>query len=248
MSDVDPGALGGQTQEPSGLRLVATLGIAGLISGLAIAGVYQITKPIIDRNMAEALRRAVYKVVPGSATMQKMVLRESRLVVVAEDEQTTDPVIYGAYGEGGDFKGYAIENNGPGFQDNIQVLYGFDPARRLVIGMEILESRETPGLGDKIYKDADFVANFADLAVEPEIVVVKGGRKAENQVDAITGATISSKAVVKIINGGNGRWLPELPEPGQEPAYVAPPAVEEDVEEDKSASHRPGGKRGREEG
>ncbi len=65
--------------------------------------------------------------------------------------------------------------------------------------MEILDSRETPGLGDKIYKDAAFVANFASLSVDPEIVAVKKGNKsAPNQIDAITGATISSKAVVKI--------------------------------------------------
>jgi len=75
----------------------------------------------------------------------------------------------------------------------------------------ILESRETPGLGDKIYKDADFVANFRSLSVEPEILAVKKGTKsAANEVDAITGATISSKAVVRIINEGNAKWLPRL--------------------------------------
>jgi len=84
--------------------------------------------------------------------------------------------------------------------------------------MEILDSRETPGLGDKIYKDADFVANFDDLAVDPVIKAVKKGLKlAPNEIDAITGATISSKAVVRIINEGRERWEKRLPFPGTEP-------------------------------
>ena len=80
-----------------------------------------------------------------------------------------------------------------------------------MVGMEILQSRETPGLGDKIYKDADFVANFSALSADPQIVTVKKGtRSAANEVDAITGATISSKAVVQIINRGNKHWNPRL--------------------------------------
>ena len=76
----------------------------------------------------------------------------------------------------------------------------------------MLESRETPGLGDKINKDVDFLANFTDLAVEPTIVGVKKGEKAKpNEVDCITGATISSKSVIKILNTSTGEWLSELP-------------------------------------
>jgi electron transport complex protein RnfG len=89
--------------------------------------------------------------------------------------------------------------------------------------MEILDSRETPGLGDKIYKDAAFVANFASLSVDPEIVAVKKGNKsAPNQIDAITGATISSKAVVKIINTANALWLPRLEAAPGSPAETTP--------------------------
>jgi electron transport complex protein RnfG len=92
--------------------------------------------------------------------------------------------------------------------------------------MEVLESRETPGLGDKIFKDEDFVANFRDLAVAPEVVVVKKGRTRENEVDAISGATISSHAVVRIINRANSRWLDRLPDVGSSPPAAAPPRAE----------------------
>ena len=64
----------------------------------------------------------------------------------------------------------------------------------------------------------DFVDEFYSLAIEPEIVAVKKGTKtADNHVDAITGATISAKAVVRIINETHAAWAGQLPPPGGEP-------------------------------
>ena len=111
---------------------------------------------------------------------------------------------------------------GPGFQDTIAILYGYKPAETLVVGMEVLESRETPGLGDKIYKDAEWVGAFSALSIDPEIVAVKNGTRSDaNEIDAITGATISSKAVVRIINEAHTAWSGKLPAPGSEPSIKA---------------------------
>ena len=145
-----------------------------------------------------------------------MAWRDGQLVA-AEGDAGVEESIYAGYAVDGSFLGYAVPGDGPGYQDTIGLLYGYDPARRRVIGMRILESRETPGLGDRIYKDQDFVSAFLDLATEPEIELVKDGATADNQVDAITGATISSRAVVRIINDANGEWLERLFKPGSEP-------------------------------
>ncbi len=206
---------------PSALRLVLTLAIAGLISGVAIIGIYESTLPTITANKARELRAAVFKVLPGVSRMQALVYRDGQLVAVPEPAKD-EPVVYGGYDDDGRFVGYAMPGAGPGFQDTIALLYGYKPGERIVVGMEILESRETPGLGDKIYKDMHFVGEFSALAVDPEIVAVKKGTKtADNQVDAITGATISSKAVVRIINETHAAWLDTLPPPGGEPALEA---------------------------
>ena len=77
--------------------------------------------------------------------------------------------------------------------------------------MQVLESRETPGLGDKIRKDHSFLDSFHDLAISPKVVAVKTGRKHDNEVAASSGATISSVAVVRIINEANARWIDRLP-------------------------------------
>ncbi len=203
--------------EPSSFRLIATLGVAGLLSGLALVVVYVLTLPLIEANKAAALQQAVFKVVPESSQLQKLVPVDGSLVVAPEGDKA--PGIYATYDTGGAFKGYAIPADGAGFQDKIELIYGYDPALQRVVGMEILTSKETPGLGDKIFKDQDFVAEFSALAVKPEILPMKAGAGTEaHHVDCITGATISSKAVVKIINQGNATWLEQLPQPGSEPA------------------------------
>jgi len=208
------------SNEVSSARLVLTLALAGLISGVAIIGIYEFTLPTITMNKARELREAVFKVVPGVTQMQQLVYRDGELIASTETGKDEQPM-YAGYDEDGIFVGYAIPAAGPGFQDTIGLLYGFEPDRRLVTGMEILESRETPGLGDKIYKDADFVANFKQLLIDPEIVVVKKGKKTgPNVVDAITGATISSKAVVRIINETHAEWSQRLPPAGSEPPLV----------------------------
>ena len=196
--------------EPGSLRLVATLSLAGLLSGLIIVLAFETTLPTITAYKARMLREAVFNVLPSVTSLKRLVYRNGKLVET-EDEQKGDQAIFSGYDQNGRLVGYAIPGAGPGFQDTIRLLYGYLPAERKVSGMEILESRETPGLGDKIYKDESFVSGFRSLAVDPEIrAVKKGKRTAANEIDAITGATISSKAVVRIINEANRQWLPRL--------------------------------------
>ena len=111
-----------------------------------------------------------------------------------------------------------MEASGQGFQDVLRLLYGYAPDRAAVVGMKVLESKETPGLGDKIEKDAAFKANFESLSVRlgPDarsiadpITLVKPGEKTEPwQVEAITGATISSRAVATILRESTGSRIP----------------------------------------
>jgi len=204
---------------PRLIRLVITLALAGLFSGLLIVGVYEITLAPITANREASLRRAVLEVIPGSTRMQPLVWGGTTLDPVVKPEAGA-LVIYAGYDDAGVFQGYGIPAHGPGFQDDIALIFGYAPAERKIVGLVILESRETPGLGDKIYKDEAWVTAFRSLAVDPEVVVVKDGAQTANQIDAITGATISSNAVVKIVNAANGEWLERMPEPGAEPPLM----------------------------
>lgn len=193
--------------------MLATLGIAGMISGATLVGVFQVTAPRIERNRAEALEKAVYEVLPGAERREAFVLRDGALV--ASEPEVGEEAVYAGYNADGKRLGFAIPTEGGGFQDTIRLIYGLDPAGRQILGMRVLESRETPGLGDKIIKDQAFVGAFSGLAIDPEIVATKKGATRPGEVDAISGATISSKAVVNILNRGNQQWLPHLPSGGQ---------------------------------
>ena len=192
--------------EPSSTRLIAVLTLAGLFSGLILVGAYELTLPRIQANQARELREAVFKVLPGTERFQEMVFVEGKLV---ETELDADEVVYAGYDQGDELLGYAIPGEGAGFQDTIKIIYGYQPDQRIIVGMEVLESRETPGLGDKIIKDAAFRGNFLELSVDPEIIPVTE-KGAPNEIDTITGATISSKAIANILNTTNERWLPRL--------------------------------------
>ncbi len=197
------------SKDASALRMMATLGFAGAVSGLVLVGTYEITAPRIARNRAEALERAVYRVLPGAASRSPVALRDGVALPIEEaDVQVGEVPAWAGRDASGALIGYAIPAQGGGFQDTISLLYGYDAARRRVIGMEVLESKETPGLGDKIIKDAKWVGQFSDLAVDPPPVSVKKGKGtgAAHEVDTISGATISSKAVVKIIGAEHARW------------------------------------------
>jgi len=213
-------------------RLVLTLAVAGLFSGLCIVGAYVGTLGKIQENQARALREAVFQVVPGSSRLQGLMAKGDALVPAEEAE------LYAAYDDAGTFRGYAIPAEGSGFQDTISLIFGFDPGKQVIVGMQVLESRETPGLGDKIAKDPAFAANFDALEVAPEIHLVKNGAKSHaNEVDGITGATISSKAIVRILNDAASTWVSRLPSAAEAPPLPAADATETHAAADAAGTH-----------
>jgi electron transport complex protein RnfG len=201
-----------EVKEPSSFKLILALGIAGLISGVILVGTYIYTDPLIKANKVEATQRAIFKVLEGCDSYTTLILENNKLkekvVKEGEDESDKDElVIYAGYNTNKELIGFAIPGSEPGFQDIIGTIFGYDGAQKVIIGFEVLESKETPGLGDKIFKDADFLTNFKALAVEPEIIPVKKGEKQNpNEVETIAGATISSKAVVRLLNKTMAVW------------------------------------------
>ena len=210
------------TPQPNSWHMIRALGGIGVLCALLIVLTFQATLPVITRNKAEALERAIFKVLPGATKRTTFEIMDGQLRPVAADAVPAPGTerVYVGYDADGALVGVAIEAAGQGFQDVIRLLYGYAPQRQQVIGMEVLESKETPGLGDKIIKDANFVANFAALDVTlaadgkglaHAVEAVKNGKKVQPwQIDGITGATISSVAVAKIIHTSTSRVVPIL--------------------------------------
>jgi len=96
---------------------------------------------------------------------------------------------------------------------------GYDPDAGKVLGMKVLESKETPGLGAKITSDSAFIHGFD--GVEAPIEGVKHPARDAHQVDMITGATISSTTVISIINDRLEAVGPVLSKAGTRTATAA---------------------------
>lgn len=191
----------------------------GMICALVIVFVFQFTAPIIAKNRAEALEAAIFEVLPEAKSRRSLTLTDGQRLTPVTGDAGGLP-IYAGYDEGERLVGFAIEAAGMGYQDTIRVLYGYSPNRQAIVGIQILESKETPGLGDRIEKDPEFLKNFVALdvsltndrtALANPIEVVKSGEKEQPwQIDGITGATISSVAIGEILGRSASQWLPKL--------------------------------------
>ena len=204
--------------DASSIKMLQALVGIGLTCALMIVLTYEGTLPRIQQLRAEALEKAIFNVIPGTVTKQTFYFDQEGGFKEYKGEKEVGQLIYAGYNEQGQLLGVAVEASGMGFADVLRVLYGYDPKGQAVIGFHVLESKETPGLGDKIEKDPNFQANFEALDVSLEedssslkhkVVLVKNGEK-ENpwEVDGITGATISSRAIGNIISSSTEQWVP----------------------------------------
>ena len=96
--------------------------------------------------------------------------------------------------------GWVIPCTGQGFADRIELLVATDTRLEKITGLYVLEQKETPGLGNKIVDAEIFRDQFSGKTAARDLQVTKAGARADHQIDAITGATISSEAVCGIIN------------------------------------------------
>ncbi|PWJ44644.1 FMN-binding protein [Sediminitomix flava] len=208
-----------QANEASSFKMLRAMAGIGLLCALLIVLTYEGTLPRIEQLKAEALEAAIFKVIPGTTQTKAYALKDGEFVAL-EGKENAEKKIYAGYNDNNELMGFAIEASGQGYADIIRILYGYDPAQQAVVGFYVLDSKETPGLGDKIEKDDNFLANFKALDVKLDetftkivnsVVTVKSGAKVNPwEVDGITGATISSRAIGNIIAESSKEWMPIL--------------------------------------
>jgi electron transport complex protein RnfG len=198
-----------QPQVPS-WRLLATLGGAGALAGLLIVLAYGWTLPRIEAHRAGVLRGAIEEVLRQPERADTLFLYQGALTATLPAGVSGAKLerVYRGY-RGGEAIGYALTASEPGFADQIGVIFGYDADARELLGMKVLSSKETPGLGDKIEKPA-FTGQFAKRVMP--LVGVKAAPPASDRsaIVMITGATISSRTIIKEINASVARWQPLL--------------------------------------
>lgn len=194
-------------------RLLLTLGGAGVIAGLLIVLVYRATQPRIQAHKAQVLREAIEEVLKAPEHYETLYVLDGALTARTPEGVDARKLerVYLGYRQDHQRAGFAIATRGAGFQDMITLIFGFDAGTGALLGMRVLESKETPGLGDKIEKDSRFVSQFE--RAKPPLTGVKPGAKGATDPGAIvmiTGATISSRAVIRTIDTTLARLRPLL--------------------------------------
>lgn len=199
--------------------MLRTLGGIAMISGLLVVLVEQYTQPIIAEKQRILTEKAVFRVLPGAVAKRDFLVTAEGRLVPAEAGASGEPV-YAAYDTDDRLKGLAFIGVGAGYAGPVRVMFAYDPECRCIVGSKVLKSNETPGFGDKLDIDPEFLRNFEALdaglnaegtALANPIVTVKHGTKTEPwQIDAITGATISSRAMGRAANQAAERAVPAI--------------------------------------
>lgn len=171
------------------LKLGIVLMLYSLTAGALLAAAYIKTAPIIAANKEAAGNEALKVVLPGmDGGFEKM------------DADTDFPYWIG-YPDASKSSpgGYVFITTQQGYSSVLEIMVGVDPDG-VIVGLSVLAQQETPSLGDGVTKP-EFNGQFIGLSAQDNLAVTKDG----GVINAITGATISSRAMTLAIKNGLNR-------------------------------------------
>ena len=160
--------------------------LLAMVFGTALAGVHLSLGGRIEANKSNETLDQIPELVPGSAGGEPVTIGTLS--------------VYEAQDSGGKRVGWILPASGLGFADRIELLIGLAADGQEIVGLYVLDQKETPGLGNKIEAQRwreQFAGKWATGAIE--VVKVKPAPQA-NAIQAVTGATVSSKAVADTVN------------------------------------------------
>ena len=172
--------------ESSLKNMVLVLFTITLISSAAVGGVYMITKEPIAQAKVAAVNNALQQVLPEYEATTSQTIEVNSLPIVAHTATVADKAV-----------GYAVESiSKNGFGGTVRLMVGFD-TKGNIININVLEQKETPGLGTKMAEENNvLLLSLKDKnAAEVNMTVKKDG----GDIDALTAATISSRAYAEAV-------------------------------------------------
>jgi len=203
---------------PSSTRLIATLSVVAMLSGLLVVLVYEYTKPIIAENQRIATERAIFKILPNAVKRLSFKIEGDKLAPMGD--KVSSELIYAGYDQNNQLVGLAIPAQAQGYQDVVKILYAYNPYTGCITGFEVLRSTETPGFGTQIGSNEEFLHNFTCLKAEVsptldglqhKIKTVRHDSKQHPwEIDAIAGSTITSNAVGRMLNQSAQKFHPVI--------------------------------------
>ena len=176
-------------------------------SAIGLAGTFVLTEGRIAARRKQKVAQALQAVLPGAA--------QTKLL---NPHATPEDRVYAGLGERGQTLGYAATGSAQGYSSKIAVMVGFgaDPFKLAIVNIRVIDQQETPGLGANIQKQSTnktLWTVFGLVEESPNIPLSFQGQFAKQVLDtlqlsktpapdkvlAITGATISSAAVLRAV-------------------------------------------------
>ncbi len=171
--------------------------VASFCFGLLIAVTSAALSPRIEQNEKDKLYNLMRQLISDANDFDKAI---EQVEVPGKKGRILRTDIYRAIDADGKNVGFAFVAAGPGFADKIKLVIAVDGNCEKLFGFKVLSSNETPGFGSKIKED--YFGNQFKKAPAQKLVLNKVGKteKIDSEIIAISGATVSSEAVVKIFN------------------------------------------------
>ncbi|MBN1942065.1 MAG: FMN-binding protein [Phycisphaerae bacterium] len=160
--------------------------VLAVVFGVGLTAVDRTLGPKIAENQKNETYGQIANLVPGGAAANTKEVRIGGQTVLK------------VYNTEGEHVGWVIPATGMGYSDAIKALLGLDAQARSITGIYILDQKETPGLGSKI--TTDWNRQYVGKTILPPLTVVKTTPTKENEIKAISGATISSNSLTDIVN------------------------------------------------
>lgn len=164
------------------------------------SGAYLFTRDMINTNKTLFIKRAVLYAADIKVPKNGEGIEEvySKRIQEVKDNEGNLKYMKVMDKTGSKLQGYAIIVNGPGLWGEIEAVLGFDTELKKMTGIDFIKQNETPGLGARI-SESWFKEQFRGRQ-GPFKLVPEGTSTGGQNIDAITGATITSTSVRNIVN------------------------------------------------
>ena len=171
--------------------------VASFCFGLLIAVTSAALSPRIRQNEINKRNRMVTVLLPEA---KDFILLDEQIEIQSLQGKKENVEIYKAVSGTNECVGWSFEAVGSGFADKIKLVIALDKNFEKIAGFDVLLSNETPGFGDQIKYDYYRDQFKGAPAGELKLVTIGERSKIDSEIVAISGATISSEAVVEIVN------------------------------------------------
>ena len=165
-----------------------------LVMSAALVGTNSLTEAKIAELNAKTMEEAKKEVLPDADSFEDIEVTQELLDAAGVTE---DISLVSAYKAAND-AGYVLSTSSKGYGGQVGVMTGISSDGQLA-GVKVVSQNETPGLGQKALSN-DFTDQYKMAIPEGGLEVTKTGKSADNQIEAISGATITSRSVTNSVN------------------------------------------------